>query len=104
MSRSTKLTDLAMCPNRGDRDLEQFGGHGTDIFLRHDYATTTAKRIPTHEVLPAPILIHAVKGNPNKYLVENVWYGNGYENDGMLKRLYILCFIHIVGIFMKILK
>ena len=28
-----------MCPNRGDRDLEQFGGHGTDTFLRHDYAT-----------------------------------------------------------------
>ena len=30
-----------MCPNRGDRDLEQFGGHGTDTFLRHDYATTS---------------------------------------------------------------
>ena len=29
-----------MCPNRGDRDLEQFGGHGTDTFLRHDYATS----------------------------------------------------------------
>jgi hypothetical protein len=40
LSRSTKLTDLAMCPNRGDRDLEQFGGHETDTFLRHDYATT----------------------------------------------------------------
>jgi len=39
LSRSTKLTDLAMCPNRGDRDLEQFGGHETDTFLRHDYAT-----------------------------------------------------------------
>jgi len=24
-----------------DRDLEQFGGHGTDTFLRHDYATTS---------------------------------------------------------------
>ena len=55
---------------------------------------TTAKRIPTHEVLPAPILIHAVKGNPNKYLVENVWYGNGYEDDGMLKT-----FIHVYVLF-----
>jgi len=43
---------------------------------------TAAKRLPTHEVLPTPILIHAVKGNPNKYIVENVWYGNGYEDDG----------------------
>uniref|UniRef100_A0A1D1XHP5 Triplex capsid protein 62 n=1 Tax=Anthurium amnicola TaxID=1678845 RepID=A0A1D1XHP5_9ARAE len=42
---------------------------------------TVAKRIPSHEVLPTPVLVHPVKNNPNKYIVENIWYGNGYEDD-----------------------
>ncbi|CAG8513044.1 8698_t:CDS:2 [Paraglomus brasilianum] len=49
---------------------------------------TAAKRLPTHEVLPTPILIHAVKGNPNKYIVENVWYGNGYEDDDKVTAVF----------------
>ncbi|CAG8554136.1 6451_t:CDS:2 [Paraglomus occultum] len=49
---------------------------------------TVAKRLPTHEVLPAPVLIHPVKGNPNKYIAESVWYGNGYSDDEKVDAIF----------------
>ena len=63
----------------------------------------TAKRLPTHEVLPAPVLIHPVKGNPNKYIAESVWYANGYHDNGMLKTFTLYSNdLFLFSIFMKI--
>ena len=63
---------------------------------------TIAKRIPSHEVLPTPVLIHQAKNNTNKYIVENIWYGNGFTDDGILIHIYY-CIGQLLQIGNKIL-